>query len=58
MQLHRMSDAVIIAAVLLVFIALWGAVVFLVGCKASATSTHSRLRRFWIAVFAAAEWLW
>ena len=48
-----MSHTLIIAAALLVFIALWGAVVFLIGWKESADSTPSRLRRFWIVVFAA-----
>lgn len=51
-----MSDALIIATVLLVFIALWGAIVFLVGWKSTARETFAwreRLRRFWIVVFAA-----
>jgi hypothetical protein len=53
MQLHRMSDALIIAAVLLVFIALWGTIVFLIGWKESSGSRSSKLRRYWIVVFAA-----
>jgi hypothetical protein len=49
-----MSDALVIAAVLFVFIALWGVVVFLVGWKDSAdhSACSSKLRRFWIVVFA------
>lgn len=53
MQLHCMSDALIIAAALLTFIALWGVIVFLIGWKESSNSTHTKLRRFWIVVFAA-----
>ena len=46
MQLHCMSDALIIAAALFAFIALWGAVVFLIGWKEPVESTHNKLRRF------------
>jgi glucan phosphoethanolaminetransferase (alkaline phosphatase superfamily) len=48
-----MPDALIIAAVLFVLIALWGAVVFLMGWKESADTTRNQLRRFWIVVSAA-----